>query len=279
MKISRFMKAFQSDYFNFGIANRFHSRMKLNSVLYAKQKSRSQFDLDDEDMMGERVSGETVYVMDSNCSIERKLLSEVLAERRSSLFREMNSDWTKFDLFSLLHHALGVTAAKEIVFFPTPGESYNYVLNHRAYPSGGGIYPIEHYIYSRGIDGIEDGLYRFHPDSSVLSREADPIDDHQLEAFFPMTTYKDDVNTESLYQVKALMFMVSNYKHSSQKYGLLAYKLALLEAGHIGQNIQLCATALSKKTALLCGYYEDTVERFLGLDPAHKNCLYIIALG
>ncbi|MBF8807633.1 MAG: nitroreductase family protein [Enterococcus lacertideformus] len=73
-------------------------------------------------------------------------------------------------------------------------------------------------------------------------------------------------------------FFVANYQYSFTKYGSLAYKLALLESGHMAQNAMLVATAMEKKSLPICGIFEDRVKELLSLD--NENYVhYALVLG
>jgi SagB-type dehydrogenase family enzyme len=57
------------------------------------------------------------------------------------------------------------------------------------------------------------------------------------------------------------------------------YRFALLEAGHVGQNILLVATALGLGAVPLGGYYDRLTDHFLGLDSVNESTLYTFAVG
>jgi SagB-type dehydrogenase family enzyme len=63
------------------------------------------------------------------------------------------------------------------------------------------------------------------------------------------------------------------------KYGLRGYRFALLEAGHVAQNVVLTATALGLAAVPLGGFYDRPTDEFLGLDGVNESTLYTIALG
>jgi len=52
-----------------------------------------------------------------------------------------------------------------------------------------------------------------------------------------------------------------------------------IDAGHIGQNIYLVATALKLGVVGVCGFYDDRVNSLLSLDGQNESSLYIMLLG
>jgi SagB-type dehydrogenase family enzyme len=63
------------------------------------------------------------------------------------------------------------------------------------------------------------------------------------------------------------------------KYGLRGYRFALLEAGHVGQNLVLAATGLGLGAVPLGGYYDRPTDELLGLDGVNESTLYLVAVG
>ena len=76
----------------------------------------------------------------------------------------------------------------------------------------------------------------------------------------------------------ALVLVAAIFGRSRFKYGLRAYRFALLETGHVGQNVLLAATALGLAAVPLGGYYDRRADEFLGLDGVNESTLYTIAV-
>ena len=63
------------------------------------------------------------------------------------------------------------------------------------------------------------------------------------------------------------------------KYGERAYRYALLEAGHIAQNVYLAATALGLGACAVGAFLDDDLHRLLGIDGREEFALYLLAVG
>jgi SagB-type dehydrogenase family enzyme len=63
------------------------------------------------------------------------------------------------------------------------------------------------------------------------------------------------------------------------KYGERGYRYALLDAGHLAQNILLCCSSLGLAAMPTCAFADDELNELLGLDGCNEAAIYAIALG
>ena len=66
---------------------------------------------------------------------------------------------------------------------------------------------------------------------------------------------------------------------SLHKYADRGYRLILLEAGHVGQNLNLACAALGCGSVNLGGFLDADLETLLGLDSAVEVPIYAVAIG
>jgi SagB-type dehydrogenase family enzyme len=168
------------------------------------------------------------------------------------------------DLSALLHAAYGVTHELDV---GAPGLGPQL----RTVPSAGGLYPLEIYALPWRVDELPRALYHFDP----LRRVLEQIRRGELE---------DDVRAATVYDDAALgcgaLFVVSAmFWRTRFKYGLRGYRFALLECGHLAQNLLLAATALGLAAVPLGGFYDRRVDQLLGLDGVNESALYMVAVG
>ena len=76
-----------------------------------------------------------------------------------------------------------------------------------------------------------------------------------------------------------LILVAGIFGRTRFKYGLRGYRFALLEAGHVAQNIVLAATALDVASVPLGAFFDRRTDEFLGLDGVNESALYTIAVG
>jgi SagB-type dehydrogenase family enzyme len=63
------------------------------------------------------------------------------------------------------------------------------------------------------------------------------------------------------------------------KYGLRGYRFALLEAGHLMQNVLLAAAALDLAAVPVGGFFDSRLERLLSIDGVNESALYCASIG
>lgn len=143
-------------------------------------------------------------------------------------------------------------------------------LQLRSAPSGGALYPLDVYVAALSVTGLEARIYRFDPLRDVLE-VLDPVGRSQLE---PITPYPELVVESS-----AVVFLTATFWRSRFKYGQRGYRFALLEAGHVAQNVLLAATALGLASVPLGGFFDRQANDLLGVDGLHEAALYLIPLG
>jgi len=143
----------------------------------------------------------------------------------------------------------------------------------RAVPSGGGLYPVDMYVLQlpRGGGQLAEGVYHYH------------VGDHVLQHVRPRCE-RQRVRDASIYpdlvaSAASVLVVVADMPRIRVKYGERAYRLALLEAGHISQNVYLTASALCLGAVALDGFYDDAVHALLDLDGVAQIALTLIAVG
>jgi SagB-type dehydrogenase family enzyme len=141
----------------------------------------------------------------------------------------------------------------------------------RTAPSGGALYPIEIYPVVISVKGVEPGLYHY------------AVDRHGLELILPgrlekrLSEITFDDGTFSRASVAFILTGVFGRPHF--KYGERGYRFALLEAGHICQNLLLAATSLRLGAVAVGGFIDDELNELLDLDGIDESAVYLIAAG
>ena len=190
-------------------------------------------------------------------------LGDVITCRRSR--RDFGREPIAADvLAALLDAGYGVTGALESRDDGPP-------VSVRAVPSGGALYPLELYAAVLRVDGLEAGLYHFDPVSPCLEVVQPGLTEEEVAA---LSTYPAIASTCAVLLLVAAIFGRTRFK-----YGLRGYRFALLEAGHVAQNIILAATALDLAAVPLGAFYDRRTDAFLGLDGVNESTLYTIAVG
>lgn len=138
----------------------------------------------------------------------------------------------------------------------------------RTYPSAGARFPIEIYLISFNIVNLGRGVYHYN------------IVDSTLEVLWEkdLTDKQEEVVSPFLNNTAAAIVLTSVIARSEVKYGPKAYPFSLIEAGHIGQNIQLSCAENEVGSCSIGGFVNDTLVKILDLTE-DEIPLYVIGLG
>jgi SagB-type dehydrogenase family enzyme len=140
----------------------------------------------------------------------------------------------------------------------------------RSAPSGGALYPLELYVCSIDVVGLESAVYHYDPLREALERVR-PLCRAELVG---LTAYDELVVPSAAVVVISAVFWRSRFK-----YGARAYRFALLEAGHVAQNFLLAATALGLSSCPVGGFFDRRVDAVLGVDGLYEVSLYLLPVG
>jgi SagB-type dehydrogenase family enzyme len=143
--------------------------------------------------------------------------------------------------------------------------------NRRRVPSGGALYPLEVYVASHRVDGVGAGVYRFDPHRHALEEldRSDPWAALETACVFPGL----------LDGAAAVMLVAAVFGRTRFKYGQRGYRFALLEAGHVVQNVVLAAAALGLPALPLGGFYDAQVDALVDLDGVEESVVYGVVVG
>jgi SagB-type dehydrogenase family enzyme len=142
----------------------------------------------------------------------------------------------------------------------------------RAAPSGGALYPLEVYVVAARIEGAQPGLYHLDPLRHAL--EVHSLGREQLAALKEAAIYPEIVDG-----CAATLLVTAIFWRSRFKYGLRGYRFALLEAGHLVQNVLLMCEALRLAAVPLGGFYDRPIDELLGADGVNESVVYAVCLG
>jgi SagB-type dehydrogenase family enzyme len=143
--------------------------------------------------------------------------------------------------------------------------------NRRTVPSGGALYPLELYVAARAVDRVASGVYRY--DSELHALEEHELGDPwpALVAACPLPGLLDDA--------AAALLVRAVFGRARFKYGQRGYRFALLEAGHLVQNVALAAAALDLPALPLGGFFDGQVDELVGADGVEESVVYGVVLG
>lgn len=174
-----------------------------------------------------------------------------LLNSRTSKRKYSEDTLTKEELAFLLWSTQGV---KQVI-----GKKNKATL--RTVPSAGARHPFETYLFINRVDELEPGLYHY------LALE------HKLE-FIGVVENQVDRLTEAysgqtFFANAAVCFVWTVVPYRSEwRYSTVAQKYALVDVGHVCQNLYLASEAISCGTCAIGAYDQVLADELLGLDSA-----------
>jgi len=184
--------------------------------------------------------------IDGKTSLERSL-----KERRT--VRSFRPDALTLDhLSQLLWAAQGVTDERGF---------------KRAAPSAGALYPMDVFavIGEKSVTGLEAGIYHYQPKGHSLSRliGGDLRDALARSSLGQMWMARAPVN----------LVITAEYARICGKYGDRGVRYAMIEAGHVGQNIFLQAEACGLGAGIVGAFQDRKVVDVMKIPRLHEPLL------
>lgn len=144
-------------------------------------------------------------------------------------------------------------------------------LEMRPYPSGGGLYPCEIYVVATNVSGLTIGVYHYNTKSNELEVIDQHIDINEVKSSFMAESFVDDISF--------IIVITSVFERSVTKYSDRGYRIALLEAGHIAQNMLLSSTLMGFGSLAWGGGYDNKISKLLKNSVINEPPVHAILVG
>jgi SagB-type dehydrogenase family enzyme len=122
------------------------------------------------------------------------------------------------------------------------------------------------------VDGLAGGAWHYVPLGHLLER----VHEHRLPRLLTAEMF---LGQPYLIDCSAIVVITSVVQRSLWKYEDRGYRYILLEAGHVAQNLNLCAAAMNLGSLNLGGFFDRDVLGLLRADPDTEIAAYGVALG
>jgi SagB-type dehydrogenase family enzyme len=128
-------------------------------------------------------------------------------------------------------------------------------------PSGGARNPFEAFVIAKRCDGLDAGIYHYCAANHALEKVGDVESDEKLAPLFAGQDWVDDM--------AAVVVLVAVFERTMWKYEYPnAYRVILIQAGHIGQNIMLMATQMGLTVCPTAALAHSKISNMLNLPNA-----------
>ena len=195
--------------------------------------------------------------------LELGSLESNLKKRHSTREFDLAKNITLDELSTLLYFSAGAKPP----YINSDGES----IVRRHYPSGGARYPLEVYLGIQRVEGVIPGIYHYN------------VKEHLLETLTADREWLESLK-EGLYYPwshdAAIIFLITSvWSRNMMKYKDRGYRIILMEAGHLGQNLSLVATALGIGCCNSVGFHNGRINEVLDIENEDEASLYMAVLG
>ncbi|MEM9137686.1 MAG: SagB/ThcOx family dehydrogenase, partial [Cyanobacteria bacterium P01_F01_bin.42] len=129
---------------------------------------------------------------------------------------------------------------------------------------------IETFIAVTDVEGLEEGCYYY----AVNAQELRQIRFKNFRAELHFLCLQQDLGRDAA----AIVFHTADLTMAVDRYGDRAYRYLHMDAGHLGQRINLAATQMQVGVSGIGGFFDDLVNEVLGI-PTDEAVLYITTLG
>ena len=193
--------------------------------------------------------------------VESQPLFDVMLKRRTNRNARPDSI-SLLQLSECLYAGLGVTG-----FVKTETG----LLPLKMTPSGGARNPFEAFVWARNVHGISPGVYHY----SALDHSLEKLETGTNQS--PMDLLKGQEWADNM---PAIIFLVAALRRTTWKYNdPNAYRVVLIEAGHIAQNMMLACANNSLTACPTAALSHRQVSTLLGLGDITQTPVYALLVG
>jgi SagB-type dehydrogenase family enzyme len=138
-------------------------------------------------------------------------------------------------------------------------------------PSAGACYPIDAHVAVNNVVGIEQGMYRYIEGEHALELEhlGDVGADIASAALGQTMCHSSSVT----------FAWTAVTSRTTGRYGERGIRYVFMDAGHVGQNMYLAATALGYGCCAIAAFDDAAMNRVLRLDGVTEIAVYLAAVG
>jgi SagB-type dehydrogenase family enzyme len=141
----------------------------------------------------------------------------------------------------------------------------------RAAANSGDLGSVEIFPIVLNVAGVDPGIYHF---DSVRHDLAEIKTGHFGDWLREFVLFQTELSTAAV-----ALVLTAAAGRLQAKYGIRGYRFALLDVGHVSENIYLVGTALGVQVCASAGFIDDVVDDALGLDGLDTASMLFVLVG
>ena len=144
----------------------------------------------------------------------------------------------------------------------------------RTVPCGGARHEFECYLAVRNVEGLAPGYYHYMPDRHALELIREEKDEQLQKDIGVSLAGQNWACRASL----VMFYSIIPYR-AEWRYGVSAHRAALIDSGHIVQNLYLACSAAGLGTCAVAAVETEIADRLFGLDGEEEFIFYCAPVG
>ncbi len=145
-------------------------------------------------------------------------------------------------------------------------------LTNRFVPSAGSRHPFETFLLIQRVTGIAPGLYRY-----IAQRHALEVFDLSFETI--QKAHESVLKQKQAITSAVTFFWAAQLYRTSWRYSTRAYRYINLDAGHVCQNLYLCAESIDYGVCAIAAFDDRLANQLFGLDEVERFVVYAASVG
>jgi SagB-type dehydrogenase family enzyme len=138
-------------------------------------------------------------------------------------------------------------------------------------PNSGGLGSVELFLIVQNIKGLSPGIYFYDSVRHSLIKKR--------EGFYQTWLSKEVFYQHEFSLSAAVICLAVDIRRLKAKYGIRGYRLGLLDAGHVSQNINLVACALDLAVCSSAGFIDNELNDAFELDGVGKAVVLTVMIA
>jgi SagB-type dehydrogenase family enzyme len=200
-------------------------------------------------------SGAPRLALPEPIAVVERSLAEVLAGFSEPAAGFTGRSLPLAELSRLLHYTNGVTGGSGL----------------RAAPSAGALYAGEIYVVAERVNDLEAGVYYYAP----LERSLIPLRKESSLGAVAAAVERPD----QLEGAAAAVILTNVFRRYGWRYANRGYRYALIDTGHIGENLRLTARSLGLADVAPGRFWDDRLNELLAVDGRSEAVCAVHVVG
>ncbi|MBD3347809.1 MAG: SagB/ThcOx family dehydrogenase [Candidatus Eisenbacteria bacterium] len=138
-------------------------------------------------------------------------------------------------------------------------------------PSAGACYPIDAYVAANSVQRLDPGLYRYLTgDHALLLLRGGNVGKEVARAA---------LGQRMCAQGSVAFVWTAVLPRTTGRYGQRGHRYVFMDAGHVGQNMYLAATALGYGCCTIGAFDDAEMNKLVGVDGSVETVVYVASVG